>query len=56
MKNKTLNKPMNTKIITSILVFLLSFLNSYSQEAEKIFHDKYSKLSFVFQPSTITGF
>ena len=56
MKFKTLNKPMNTKIITSILIFLLSFLNSYSQEAEKIFHDDYSKLSFVFQPSTITGF
>jgi hypothetical protein len=53
MKFKTPNKPMNTKIITSTLIFFLPFLNSYSQEAEKIFHDKYSKLSFVFQPSIL---
>lgn len=44
---------MNTKIVTPTLFFLLFFLNSYSQEAEKIFHDDYSKLSFVFQPSIL---
>ena len=53
MKFKILKKPMNTKTITSTLIFLLFFLNSYSQEAEKIFHDDYSKLSFVFQPSIL---
>ena len=42
-------------ILTSLLATFL-FVNSYSQEAEKIYHDDYSKLSFVFQPSRITGF
>ena len=44
------------KNVASVFLATFLFLNSYSQEAEKIFHNKYSKLSFVFQPSTITSF
>lgn len=46
----------NLKNVASILLATFLFLNSYSQEAEKIYHEDYSKLSFVFQPSRITGF
>jgi hypothetical protein len=46
----------NLKNVASILLATFLFLNTYSQEAEKIYHEDYSKLSFVFQPSRITGF
>ena len=39
-----------------ILLATFLFTTSYSQEAENIYHREYSKLSFVFQPSRITGF
>ena len=45
-----------SKKAASILLATFLFVNSYSQEAEKIYQDDYSKLSFVFQPSRITGF
>ena len=42
----------NTVVICS---FLLLCSKSNAQEAEKLFHEKYSKLSFVFQPARTTG-
>lgn len=41
----------NKKSVASILLATLCFFSVYSQESEKLYHSKYSKLSFVFQPS-----
>ena len=46
-------KKLNAKKIITLNFFFLFFLNSFSQEAEKIYHEEYSKLSFVFQPSIL---
>ena len=46
---------MKFKILT-LSIFLLFMIDVNAQEAEKIYHEDYSKLSFVFQPSRITGF
>jgi hypothetical protein len=43
----------NLRHVASILLATFLFVNSYSQEAEKLYHDDYSKLSFVFQPSIL---
>ena len=39
------------KIILYALFTTIGIANTYSQESEKLYHSKYSKLSFVFQPS-----
>lgn len=49
----TINK--NLKNVASILLATFLFVNSYSQEAENIYQNKFSKLSFVIQPSFISG-
>ena len=46
---------MKFKILT-LSIFLLFMIDVNAQEVEKIYHEDYSKLSFVFQPSRITGF
>lgn len=43
----------NLKRGVSLLFITLFFGISYSQEAEKIYHEEYSKLSFVLQPSIL---
>lgn len=40
-----------TKII--IFISLISMFKGFSQEAERLYHKEYSKLSFVFQPSIL---
>ena len=44
-------KLIDKKNVASILLATFCFLNVYSQESDKLYHSKYSKLSFVFQPS-----
>lgn len=43
---------MKFKILT-LSIFLLFMIDVNAQEAEKIYHEEYSKLSFVFQPSIL---
>jgi len=46
---------MNLKITMSVIAFVGMFCNSqlYAQEAENLFHEKYSKLSLILQPSIL---
>lgn len=45
--------PTNFKVVASILLATFFSFFSYSQEAEKLFHKQYSKLSIVLQPSKL---
>ena len=46
----------NNLKVASIILATLFFTSVFSQEAEKIYHEKYSKLSLVIQPSKLYGY
>jgi len=46
----------NHKVIVAFIITLFLTMSSYSQEAEKLYHEEYSKFGFVLQPSKITGY
>jgi len=39
-----------------LFISIFFAVSSYSQEAEKLYHEQYSKFGFVLQPSKITGY
>jgi len=54
MKYFTLNNPLF--LVLSLLTSLFFFNNSAAQEAEKLYHEKFAKMSFTFQRASLTGF
>jgi hypothetical protein len=45
--------PINKNVVASLLLATFFSVNIYAQEAEKIYHNEFSKFSFVLQPSIL---
>jgi hypothetical protein len=53
-KNKfRINRIMRKRIFLFLVIFFFNIFNIYCQEAEKLYHSTYSKLSLVLQPSLL---